>query len=74
MHTAETTTASTLRMPADPPVFYTVQRFCAPRALPRSTFYKLVKDRKIRITKRGARSLIHVDEAKRYDNSLLDGV
>ena len=71
MQTTEIATTLTRGRPAEPAVFYTVQRFCAPRALPKSTFYKLVKDGKIRITKRGTRSLIHVDEASRYDASLL---
>lgn len=57
--------------PAAPAVFLTVQRFCFDRSLPRSSFYKAVKDGQIKPTKRGARTLIHADEAKRYDASLL---
>lgn len=57
--------------PASTQIFYTVRDFCGPRALPRSTFYALVKDGKIRITKRGRRSLIHCSEAQRHDNSLI---
>jgi hypothetical protein len=56
---------------AEPAVFLTVQRFCFDRSLPRSSFYKAVKDGQIKPTKRGARTLIHTDEAKRYDASLL---
>lgn len=73
MHAAEAITATPMRQApvrADV-IFYTVRDFCEPRALPRSTFYALVKDKRIRITKRGTRSLIHVDEAKRYDAALL---
>jgi hypothetical protein len=54
-----------------PVIFYTIEGFRKPRNIPHSSFYKLVKARKIRIVKRGRRSFVHVDEAKRYDKSLL---
>ena len=56
----------------DQAVFLTIAGFCKPRALPRSTFYKLVSAGRIRLVKRGRRSLIHHAEAERFDNSLLD--
>ena len=55
-----------------PAVFITVQRFCHDRSLPKSSFYKEVKAGHIKPTKRGRRTLIHQDEAKRYDSNLLD--
>lgn len=55
---------------AQPAVFITVQRFCHDRSLPRSSFYKEVKAGRIRPVKRGRRTLVHQDEAKRYDNAL----
>jgi hypothetical protein len=55
---------------AQPAVFITVQRFCHDRSLPRSSFYKEVKAGHIRPVKRGRRTLIHQDEAKRYDDGL----
>jgi hypothetical protein len=51
-------------------VLLTVQRFCHERSLPRSSFYKEVKAGRIKPVKRGRRTLIHRDEARRYDNSL----
>lgn len=51
-------------------VLLTVQRFCHERSLPRSTFYREVQAGKIKPVKRGRRTLIHVSEAQRYDNSL----
>lgn len=55
---------------AQPAVFITVQRFCHDRSLPRSSFYKEVKAGRIKPVKRGNRTLIHQNEAARYDNSL----
>ena len=57
---------------AEPSVFLTVQRFCHDRSLPRSSFYKELKAGRLKAVKRGRRTLVHQDEAKRYDNSLLD--
>lgn len=56
---------------AEPAVFLTVQRFCHDRSLPRSSFYKELKAGRLMAVKRGRRTLIHQDEAKRYDASLL---
>lgn len=56
-----------------PVMFMTVKQFCAQRALPRTTFYAEVKAGHIKPVKRGDRTLIHVDEAKRYDAALLAG-
>jgi len=55
-----------------PAVFLTIQRFCHDRSLPRSSFYKEVKAGRIKPIKRGRRTLIHQEEAKRYDTSLLN--
>lgn len=66
--------ASNEKTEAAPAVFITVQRFCHDRSLPRSSFYKAVKANQIKPTKRGRRTLIHADEAKRYDDSLLSAV
>jgi excisionase family DNA binding protein len=63
---------SAVAAPGDQAVFLTVAGFCKPRALPRSTFYKLVNAGQIRLVKRGRRSLIHRVEAERFDNRLLD--
>ena len=70
-HTS-TGTPSPANSPAtEPAVFLTVQRFCHDRSLPRSTFYKEVNAGHIKPVKRGRRTLVHQDEAKRYDASLL---
>lgn len=53
-------------------LWLTVKGFCEPRALPRSTFYKLVGEGRIRIVKRGRRSLVHHTEAERFDSALLN--
>lgn len=60
--------------PEAPPtiLFLTVQRFCAERSLPKSTFYLHVRQGRIKLTKRGRTSLIKKAEADRYDNSLED--
>lgn len=55
----------------EPAVFLTVQRFCHDRSLPRSSFYVEMARGRIRTCKRGARRLIHQDDAKRYDAALL---
>jgi hypothetical protein len=55
-----------------PAVFITVKRFCYDRSLPRSTFYKEVRAGRIKPLKRGRRTLVHQDEARRYDASLLN--
>jgi hypothetical protein len=52
-------------------VFHTIKGFREARNIPHSSFYKLVKDRKIKIVKLGRRSLVHDTEAKRFDESLL---
>lgn len=69
-----TTAEAATTPPGSPAVFLTVQRFCHDRSLPRSSFYKAVKAGQIRPTKRGRRTLVHQEEAKRYDNSLLSAV
>lgn len=68
-----TQTAGRPEVPAaEPSVFLTVQRFCHDRSLPRSSFYKEVKAGHIKPVKRGRRTLVHQNEAKRYDASLLN--
>ncbi|CAN5372647.1 hypothetical protein BH10PSE6_BH10PSE6_11650 [soil metagenome] len=58
---------------ASPPaVFLTVQRFCHDRSLSKSTFYNEVKAGRIKPVKRGRRTLVHQDEAQRYDASLVN--
>jgi hypothetical protein len=57
--------------PKFPTVFYTIEGFRKPRNIPHSTFYKLVKDGKIKIVKRGRRSFVHHAEADRFDESIL---
>jgi excisionase family DNA binding protein len=69
--TTETDGANGIRATA-PVMFLTVKRFCESRSLPRSTFYREVAAGRIRCVKRGRRTLIHHEEAKRYDASLLD--
>jgi hypothetical protein len=69
MPTAEVNASNTPS--AEPSVFLTVQRFCFDRSLPRSNFYVEVKKGRLKTCKRGTRTLIHADEAKRYDASLL---
>jgi hypothetical protein len=56
----------------EPAVFLTVQRFCHDRSLPRSSFYKELKAGRLKAVKRGRRTLVHQDEAKRYDATLLN--
>jgi hypothetical protein len=56
---------------AKPAVFLTVRDFREPRALPHTTFYRMVKAGQIKTCKRGKRTLVHVDEARRYDAALL---
>jgi excisionase family DNA binding protein len=72
MPTATTETDRANEMAPAPAVFLTVRRFCETRSLPRSTFYKEVAAGRIRPVKRGRRTLIHQDEAKRYDAGLLN--
>jgi hypothetical protein len=57
--------------PTDAPVFLTVRNFREPRSIPHTTFYRLVKAGQLKTCKRGRRTLVHVDEAKRFDASLL---
>lgn len=58
---------------AKPAIFLTVRDFREPRALPHTTFYRLVKAGKIKTVKRGRRTLVHRDEAERFDAALLSG-
>jgi hypothetical protein len=68
--TADTAAQRVSAPGAQPAVFITVQRFCHDRSLPRSSFYKEVKAGRIKPVKRGHRTLIHQNEAARYDDSL----
>lgn len=70
--TPELTNAQATSPSTAPTVFLTVAGFCKPRALPRSTFYKLVNAGQIRVVKRGRRSLVHYAEAERFDEALLN--
>jgi len=72
MPTAEVNINKLNTSPDSPAVFLTVQRFCYDRSLPRSSFYKEVKAGRIKPVKRGHRTLVHQDEARRYDASLLN--
>ena len=73
VHTpAEAPAAATDSLAAEPAVFLTVQRFCHDRSLPRSSFYKELKAGRLKAVKRGRRTLVHQDEARRYDRSLVD--
>jgi hypothetical protein len=60
-------------LPTAAAVFLTVRAFREPRALPETTFYRLVKAGVIKTCKRGKRTLISVDEALRFDQRLLAG-
>ena len=70
--TAEAATTPPGPPAAEPAIFLTVQRFCHDRSLPRSSFYKEWKAGRLTAVKRGRRTLVHQEEAKRYDASLLN--
>lgn len=72
VHTTAQAASRKIAPAAEPAVFLTVQRFCHDRSLPRSSFYKEVNAGRIKPVKRGRRTLVHQDEAKRYDASLLN--
>ena len=71
--TSETDRANGIQAMA-PVVFLTVRRFCESRSLPRSSFYREVAAGRIKTVKRGRRTLIHEDEARRYDAGLVNAV
>lgn len=71
-HTIEYAADRAHALSPEPAVFVTVQRFCHDRSLPRSSFYKELKAGRLKAVKRGRRTLIHQDEAKRYDGSILN--
>ncbi len=54
------------------PVFKSVDRFCQEEDMSRATFYREVKRGRIKLVKRGRRSLVHAAVQESYNRSLLD--